>query len=120
MVENKVNPEIAACGLFCGSCRAFLKGKCPGCHPNEKASWCKVRACCREHAWQSCACCTLMPIGECPEFNSVIGRVFAFVFRSDRRGCVERIREVGPEAFAAEMRSARCYNRPVTKNKLNR
>ena len=39
--------------------------------------------------------------------------VFQVVFRSDRRGCIERIREVGNEAFAAEMRLSGSYNRPV-------
>jgi len=88
-----MNPEIAACGLFCGNCRKFGKGSCPGCRPNEKASWCKVRACCIEHGWQSCAECTLMPPQTCKKFDNFIAKVFQVVFRSDRRGCVERIRE---------------------------
>ena len=110
-----MNPEIAACGLFCGNCRKFGKGSCPGCRPNEKASWCKVRACCIEHGWQSCAECTLMPPQTCKKFDNFIAKVFQVVFRSDRRGCVERIREVGQEAFAAEMRLSGSYNRPVKK-----
>ena len=85
-----MNPEIAACGLFCGNCRKFGKGSCPGCRPNEKASCCK-------------------------KFDNFIAKVFQIVFRSDRRGCVERIREVGQEAFAAEMRLSGSYNRPVKK-----
>ncbi len=54
-----------------------------------------------------------MPLPECRKFNSFVGKVFGVIFRSDRRGCIERIREVGPDAFAAEMRKAGCYNRPV-------
>ena len=110
-----MNPEIAACGLFCGTCRKFAKGSCPGCHPNERASWCKVWTSCIEHGWQSCAECTLMSLESCGKFNNFIARIFGFVFRSDRRGCVERIREVGCEAFAAEMRLAGSFNRPVRK-----
>ena len=110
-----MNPEIAACGLFCGTCRKFAKGSCPGCHPNERASWCKVRAYCIGHGWQSCAECTLMPLESCGKFNNFIARIFGFVVRSDRRGCVERIREVGCEAFAAEMRLAGSFIRPVRK-----
>ena len=34
--------QIAACGLYCGACKKFLNGKCPGCKENEKASWCKI------------------------------------------------------------------------------
>lgn len=113
-----MDPEIAACGLFCGYCRKFRKDTCPGCHRNEKASWCAVSSCCREHGWQSCAECTLMPIAECRKFNSFVAKVFQVVFRSDRRGCIDRMREVGYDAFAAEMRLAECYNHPVKrKNK---
>lgn len=115
-MENKqINPEIAACGLFCGTCRKYLKGSCPGCHGNEKATWCEVRTCCRDHGWQSCAECTLMPLGECRKFNNFISKVFQVIFRSDRAGCIERIREVGYENFAAEMRFEGSYNRPVKK-----
>lgn len=106
---------IAACGLYCGACRRFAKGSCPGCLANEKAAWCKVRACCLEHGWQSCAECTLMPLDGCPKFNSFIGKVFQLLFRSDRKGCIERIREVGSEAFAREMTLSGRYNRPVKK-----
>ena len=66
-----------------------------------------------EHGWQSCAECTLMPPQTCKKFDNFIAKVFQVVFRSDRRGCVERIREVGQEAFAAEMRLSGSYNRPV-------
>lgn len=108
-----MNPEIAACGLFCGACRKYAKGKCPGCHDNAKATWCEVRKCCIEHGWQSCAECTLLPLAECRKFNSFMGKVFQVLFRSDRRGCVERIREVGYQAFTAEMRLAGSFNRPL-------
>ena len=43
-----------------------------------------------------------MHLSECRKFNSFIGKVFGVIFRSDRRGCIERIRTVGAEAFAAE------------------
>ena len=48
-------------------------------------------------------------------FNNFYARLFSFIFRSDRQGCVGRIREVGYEAFAEEMRLAGRMNRPVTK-----
>lgn len=110
-----INPEIAACGLYCGACRKYLKNTCPGCREYEKATWCAVRTCCIEHGWESCAECTLTELGECRKFNNFIAKIFAVVFRSDRRGCIERIREVGSEAFAAEMRLAGRMNRPVRK-----
>ena len=42
-----------------------------------------------------------MPLDACGKFNNFIAGVFQVVFRSDRRGCIARIREVGNEAFAA-------------------
>ncbi len=107
--------HIAACGLFCGNCRRFVRGTCPGCRGYEKAAWCKVRSCCLEHGWRSCADCTLLPLEKCAKFNGFMSKVFTVLFRSDRRGCIERIRQVGYEAFAAEMRAAGQMNRPVKK-----
>ncbi|WP_347281780.1 hypothetical protein [uncultured Alistipes sp.] len=95
--------EIAACGLFCGACPQKSRGKCPGCRDNEKA------------VWQSCADCTTTTSDKCKVFNNFYAKLFSFIFRSDRQGCVGRIREVGYEAFAEEMRLAGRMNRPVTK-----
>ncbi|WP_300705076.1 DUF3795 domain-containing protein [uncultured Alistipes sp.] len=110
-----MNPEIAACGLFCGTCRKFVKDSCPGCHANGKATWCGVRTCCIQHGWQSCAQCTLIPLDECRKFSNFMGKLFGLIFRSDRRGCIERIRKVGENAFAEEMRLSGSYNRPIRK-----
>ena len=100
-----VDPELVAyCGLYCGACGAWRKGRCPGCHENEKARWCKVRACCVENRLSSCAdCLEHDDVRACRWYNNLIARIFGFIFRSDRRGCVLRIKEIGREAFAAEM-----------------
>ena len=57
--------------------------------------------------------CTLLPLYSCSKFYNFIAWIFQVVFRSDRRGCIARIREVGNEACAAEMRLSGSYNRPV-------
>lgn len=98
---------IACCGLYCGECGAFLKEHCGGCSKNSKAKWCKVRSCCVEHACGSCAECTEFDDpAKCSKFNSWISRLFGLIFRSDRRACIMRIREVGPQQFADEMAAA--------------
>lgn len=97
--------QIAACGLYCGACRKYVGGKCPGCLGNEKAAWCKIRSCCLENGYRSCADCKLMPLEQCGKFNNLIGKVFAFVFRSDRPACIARIKETGYETYAGEMRA---------------
>ena len=75
--------NIAACGLYCGACRKFLIGKCPGCKQNEKATWCKIRSCCQENKFNTCA-------------------------NSDRAACIRYIKEHGEQAFAKEMTQRKC------------
>jgi hypothetical protein len=30
------NPDLVAyCGLYCGACKAYRSGRCPGCRQNE-------------------------------------------------------------------------------------
>lgn len=97
-------PEmVAACGLYCGACRKFTQGKCPGCKENEKAGWCKIRQCCRRHDYRSCADCAPEKWETCKTFHNLVGKIFAFVFRSDRPACIRRIREVGYVSFSREM-----------------
>lgn len=95
---------VAYCGLYCAACGAHTKGRCPGCHDNGKAKWCKVRSCCQENGYATCAdCATFADPGECTKFHNFMSRIFGFIFRSDRRACIQRIREIGPAAYAEEM-----------------
>lgn len=105
MREIVVNPDlIAKCGLYCAACRAYLKERCPGCTENQKASWCKVRICCLDHGYKSCADCTeFRDVRECKKFNNFMSKLFAVIFRSDRPACIEAVRATGCEAFAADM-----------------
>lgn len=100
---TSLRPDIAACGLYCGACRKFRQGKCPGCRDNAKANWCKIRQCCTAHHYSSCADCTLIPLEACKKFNNPIAKIFALVFRSDRPACIRRIREIGYDRHASEM-----------------
>ena len=90
---------IAACGLYCGTCRAFLNHKCPGCSsPRKEAKWCSLRNCCRQRGIHSCAECTEYggnapkTLRDCRKFNNTMGKIFGLIFRSDRFGCIDRIR----------------------------
>ena len=100
-----VDPKLVAyCGLYCAACGAYKKGKCPGCAKNEKAGWCKVRACCIAENYASCADCKKYNNAlECKHLNSFIAKIFGFIFRSDRIACVARIKELGTDRFAQEM-----------------
>jgi hypothetical protein len=105
MKEILVNPELVArCGLYCGACGAHLRGRCPGCKENNKATWCKVRSCCQDNRYATCTDCVEHrdPRG-CRWFNNWIAKLFGFIFRSDRAACIDQIRLIGIEGHAAEM-----------------
>ena len=98
---------IAYCGLYCGACRSYVSGKCPGCKENVKATWCKVRTCGMENNFQSCADCTSISLKDCKKYNSFISKAFGFVFNSDRAACIERIKVLGYDGFAVEMAASK-------------
>jgi hypothetical protein len=99
------DPELVAyCGLYCGECRRFTAGHCPGCRLNERAGWCKVRTCCLTNEYAGCAACSVhVDPMQCSRFNNIASRLFGFIFHSNRAACVQRIRKVGAGAFAREM-----------------
>jgi hypothetical protein len=95
---------VARCGLYCGACKRYLKGGCAGCTENAKASWCKVRTCCIEHEYSTCADCQdFDDPKDCAKYNAFIARMFGLIFRSDRRACIMQIKENGTEAYAQTM-----------------
>ena len=95
---------IAACGLYCGACRRLRSGKCPGCRDNVKATWCGVKKCCAERGIATCAQCeTHQDPSQCLIFNAFMAKVFGVIFNSDRKACIQRLRELGPEAYAEAM-----------------
>ena len=105
MKEIVADPALVAnCGLYCGACKRYLREKCPGCKENEKASWCSVRSCCKEHRYASCAeCREFADPMDCGKFNNFMSKIFGFLFRSDRAVCIGQIRELGIEGHAARM-----------------
>ncbi len=94
---------VAYCGLYCGACRSFLTGRCPGCKENIKASWCKVRKCCIENQYLSCADCKIISFHECRKYHNFMAKLFGLVFNSDRSACILKIKDIGYDAFATEM-----------------
>jgi len=95
---------VAPCGIYCGACKKYIKGKCPGCSHNEKATWCKLRICVRESGYNTCAECTRFDdIDDCRKFNNFMSRIFSMVFRSDRKGSLVMIGSVGLTKYAQHM-----------------
>ncbi len=95
---------VAHCGLYCGACKRYLQEKCPGCHDNEKASWCAVRSCCIENNYSTCAeCKEFSNPKDCRKFNNFVSKIFALLFRSDRAACIGQIKEMGIQGHAEKM-----------------
>jgi hypothetical protein len=94
---------IAFCGLYCGACPSYLKGKCPGCKENAKASGCKVRTCCLDNRLASCADCTSVELKDCAKYNNFIAKMVGLVLNSDRSACIGIIKETGYDDFAIGM-----------------
>ena len=103
--------QVAYCGLYCGACRAFLKGRCPGCHAKKNASWCKVRSCCREWQALSCADCQEHDdVKDCKKFNNFIAKIFGWLFNSDRHACICQIKDKGILGHASIMTVKKCQS----------
>ena len=105
MAEIVVDKNLVSyCGLFCGACPKYLKEKCTGCHEYEKATWCKIRTCCVENNYQSCAACEdFNDVNECKKFNNFFARAISFILRSDRKAGVDFVKEKGYEEFSKYM-----------------
>jgi hypothetical protein len=95
---------VACCGLVCSDCGAYRKGRCQGCH-GEKPMFrnCPVKACVKFRSFATCADCTAYPdLTQCGKLHNFISRIFAWIFRSDRVGNLNRIRQLGLEPFKAQ------------------
>lgn len=95
---------VSSCGLYCGTCYKYKKGKCPGCSENKKASWCEIRVCTKDNGYHTCAECTeFTDVHECKKFNTLFSKFFAFVFKSDRKASLQMIADIGLDKYASEM-----------------
>ncbi len=104
---------ISRCGLYCGACKKYRSGACSGCAENDKATWCKIRSCCHEHGYASCADCQEhADATDCETFDNLMGRFFGLLFRSNRPGCIQYIKEHGYEAHAHKMAEAQRMSVP--------
>jgi hypothetical protein len=101
MSEESAEFMLAYCGLDCGQCGAYRKERCQGCHSERPMHrGCKVKPCAQEKNYSSCAeCGEFENLADCKKLNNFISKIFGFIFRSDRIGELNRIREIGLEKF---------------------
>jgi hypothetical protein len=114
MKEIKADKKlIAYCGLYCGACGAYLKGRCLGCHENVRVGWCKVRSCCQELKYSSCADCKTFPDPKkCKKFHNFISKTIGLFLNSNRAACIGKIRELGSDGYCAFMAESKIHALP--------
>ena len=95
---------IAYCGLCCSNCGMYIKGRCQGCHSDKPMNRnCKMKACAMERGYITCAECTdFQDFKQCKKLYNIVSRFFGFIFRTDRIGNLNRIKNVGIDKFKEE------------------
>ena len=94
---------LAYCGLYCGECKKYKNGKCPGCIETTNATWCKIRTCNQEANYETCAECPQIKRVNCKKLNNPIAKVFEFVFRSDRLTSLKYIEKNDADTYLEKM-----------------
>ncbi len=95
---------VANCGLVCTSCGAYKRGRCTGCLGGKPMnSRCSMKACVVEHGYATCAeCKDFEYLKDCNKLHNFISTIFSFIFRTNRIGNLNRIREIGLDKFKEE------------------
>jgi len=89
------------CGLNCGLCTMHLGGWCPGCGGGEGNQGCAIARCSLRHGGlEYCCRCEEYP---CDRYEG-IDEFDSFITHQNRRGDMEKLRRIGPEAYQAEQR----------------
>jgi len=106
MTTNTEDVLVAYCGLVCTNCGMYKKGSCAGCHSAKpKNRHCSMKKCATERNYSTCAdCAEFTELAKCRKLNNPVSRFFGFIFHTDRIGNLNKIREVGLEAFKEERR----------------
>ncbi|MEA3340828.1 MAG: DUF3795 domain-containing protein [Chloroflexota bacterium] len=104
MSDQTAKVIIAYCGLACSNCGMYLKEKCQGCHSDKPMNQnCAMKACAMGREYTTCAECNdFTDLRECKKLYNLTSRFFGFIFRTDRIGNLNRIREVGLTRFKEE------------------
>ena len=100
---------ISYCGFYCGACPKYTKQECQGCKGDSPKcaigyKVCKVRPCCLENGYNTCADCNkYASVKECKIYNPLMIRFGQFITRTNRRKGIELIKEKGASDFVRFM-----------------
>ena len=107
---NRDEDLIGHCGIYCGECPKFSSGKCDGCRgDSEKAAVvyksCKVKPCCVENGFFTCADCTIYAsTKKCKKYSPLFLKIASWIESSDRSKSIEMIQTKGITEFLAYMK----------------
>lgn len=100
---------ISYCGFYCGACPKFTKGQCEGCKGDNSLcavgyKACKVRPCCKENEYNTCADCNIYAsVKDCRIYNPFMIKLGQFITATNRRKGIEMIKEKGELEFVKFM-----------------
>lgn len=112
---------ISYCGLYCGACKKYIKGDCPGCKDKAKEtpSWCKVKPCNEEKAIANCSHCEdFTDLKKCSKMYPLSYKFGEFITGFSRELGISIIGEEGEEEFAqfmAEHNKSLCVKKRIYK-----
>ena len=96
---NRQNKLLSLCGLNCGLCPMFLNKNCPGCGGGEGNQSCRIARCSMERGGvEYCCQCNEYP---CEKYEQ-IDDFDSFITHRNRRADLEKIRQLGAEAYNTE------------------
>ena len=111
METIKEQHYIGCCGLYCGLCPRFTSSapsRCTGCQLGPQHDYCSVYRCCAKgHGLGTCAECDEYP---CERLLRALGAeegLDSFVSHKPALPNLDRIREVGLDAFLKEQKERR-------------
>lgn len=100
----RAETRFSLCGLSCALCSMHLGGYCPGCGGGAGNQSCAIAKCSLEHG-------NLQFCWECPEYPCPRYKGFddgdSFVSHRNRQQDIARIRELGLNAFLAQLEKKR-------------
>jgi hypothetical protein len=104
-VKEPKNSLISYCGFYCAACPKYLKGDCQGCKGDSPKcavgyKACKVRPCCIENGFSSCAECDKHEsVKDCKLYNPFMIRFGQFMTQTNRGKGIEMIKEKDEQEF---------------------
>ena len=97
---TRADLRFSLCGLKCCLCVMKLGGYCPGCGGGEGNQSCAIARCSLDHGGPTyCGQCGAYPCGRYAAFDEYD----SFITHWWRKGDMERLGQIGPEAFHREL-----------------